>query len=372
MTARTPRKRKTIVEETLPEGYDDSGEPTSEFDVSLESVEDAETLKTVLENFGQTDNVTYRVYKQVPTGPPSFQYQSSTFDEEFLQRERGAGIYTVRVFINGKFKRAITVQCDAPLNGTATPSSPRDHHSEFLEKMLLTIMARENPVSATPAPTMPEIISAISQLDGLRGKQESAMETFIKGLELGRTFDGGGGGPSDWKSMLMGVVKDAAPHAIPAISSIIAARTNGGIPPNPNPVNPNPAPVIPQTPEQEAMLLEMMLKQGIATLKQQFAAGLDPDSAVDFVRIQAGLKPEYMQLVTAVLNMDYAELAKLDPDIGKEPFLTPFRSFIDGLRSEFVPEDSVDDDPGRVVGNEDDSRNNGLHSASRTAGPKVK
>jgi hypothetical protein len=361
MTARTgkPRKKRTIVEEEIPDGQSGLDEPLNEFDVSLESVDDTETLKSVLEQFGQTDNVLYRVYKQTPTGPPSFCYETPHFDEPFLQRERGAGIYTVRIFINGKCKKSIPVQVEAPTgtgSGASGPAfAPGDSHAQFLEKMLMALvsnMATHN--QSSQGPTITDLTTALANLDGLRGKQESGLDMFKQGMDMAKTMMdvAGGGGGGDWKSELLKMGREA----VPAITSIVQNRMT----------QPNGTPTVQPVQEQTMIDPEQMtdeqkkllLKQTITYLKGQFISGLPPESALDFIIANSG-NPQYQTVIRAVLAFSFEDIVKLDAELQSEPFNVCFRTVYDGLRSNFGSADSMDDDTGRDSGDDANVGNDG-------------
>src|ERR1700688_3312847 len=113
------RKKRTIIEESLPDTPEGTAE-LSEFDVSMEAVEDADTLKSVLAQFGET-NLVLKILRKSPTGP-EFCYQTDTLDEQFIQQNFGGGDYTVRIFINGNFRHAINIKIANRLVGTSQPN----------------------------------------------------------------------------------------------------------------------------------------------------------------------------------------------------------------------------------------------------------
>jgi hypothetical protein len=362
MTARVTRggrKKRTIIEETVPEGSDLVEDPLTEFDVSLEAADDTETLKSVLEQFGQTEQVLYRIYRQTPSGP-SFCYESSTFDEMFIQRERGEGSYVARIYINGRMKKSIPFQVDAPTNGTGKVNgNGGSSHEAFLEKMLMVLLTRE---SAGPAnvPTLADMTAALSNLDSLRGKQESGIEMLMKGIELARSIEPGGN--LDWKSELIKTVKDAAPGVLGIVSQTMAAK-NG--PPVPQVPTEQIVPAAPVTPEQEEQQMSFMLKSTIGMMKSQFMQGLDVDSALNLIMANAG-NPMYAPMIQKFISLSFEELVALDADIGKKPFYDLFKSLHDGLRYEFGPDDSVESDTGRNPGDVTDIRSHGSASKAGT------
>lgn len=107
-----PRKKRTTIEEVIPdsESAEDTGAVT-DFDVSLEDVEDAEKLREVLDQFGESE-VFFKVLRQDRTGS-EYCYQTEVIDEDFIQKNFGGGDYIARVFIKGKYKKSIKLKISA-------------------------------------------------------------------------------------------------------------------------------------------------------------------------------------------------------------------------------------------------------------------
>lgn len=336
------RKKRTIIEESLPDTPLEGTAEPSEFDVSMEAVEDADTLKSVLSQFGET-NLVLKILRKSPTGP-EFCYQTDSLDEQFIQQNFGGGDYTVRIFINGIFKHAINIKIANRLINPNNPvvSSPTDRHSEFLEKALLALLGRETPVPTQQATPVGELAQAMTQLHQLNGggsdRSEKMIETLIKGFELGKDLSAAGTG--DWKSELIGAVKHVLPEIMGAYSGM-----KQGIPPGTNPV---PAVNDPN----------VMLRSGIAYLKKKAISGVDPMLFVDFVAANAD-EEQYQGLIHAVLTKDYSDFAAIDPEIGTAPFIEWFKPLYDGIRSAFSPVDSMANDSAGKSGDTANPGNNG-------------
>lgn len=326
MPRATGKKRKTIIEETLPDGLEEGeGEPTT-FDVSMEAVEDAETLQGVLSQFGET-NVVMKVLREA-SGGAEFCYQTDTIDEEFIQKNFGGGTYQVRIFIGGRYRKTLKLQIASRITPTGNPlAETTSSHTAFLEKMVLALISKENvaPVPTAVQPTMLELTTALSNLDNLRGKQESGIEMLMKGIELSQSLNSTQAG--DWKTDLIRTAKDALPMFL---------NGRGG----------NPVP--PGVPPQQAQL-EVMLRSGIQFLKKKCMAGTDPNLIVEWVCANAE-EEQYQSLIRTVCTTEFAAFASLDPEIGTEPYFSWFKPLYDGIRSAFSGTDSVDDDPERHVG----------------------
>src|SRR6266446_8268305 len=137
------KKTTTVVEEVPVNEFDlENPQQPSEFDVSMESVEDAETLKEVLSQFGQAA-LNIKILRQTPTGA-EYCYQTDAIDEEFIQKNFGGGDFQARIFINGRYRKTIKIKIASRLessssrsDGQLSPDTISNRHSEFLEKMVL-------------------------------------------------------------------------------------------------------------------------------------------------------------------------------------------------------------------------------------------
>jgi hypothetical protein len=320
----------------------------NDFDVTLEDVQDTEQLKEVLEQFGITEGIIYRIYRSTPSGP-SFCYETAEYSETFLQRERGAGAYVVRIYIDAKYKKSIPVQVDAPASGPGTAENQTGSHSAFLEKMLMALILKDHQ-PAPAGPSITDLTTALSNLDALRGKQESGIDLFMKAFTLAKDLQGDKDNSSgDWKTELLKMGRDA----IPAITSVVQARTQ----PNPPPTQVQEPPVIDPNQLTEEQR-KGMLRQAITYLKSQFISGLPPESALDFIVANSG-NPQYQAIITAVLSYRFEDILELDHEIKSEPFHLCFRTLYDGLRSEFGGEDTVENDPRGDTGDVANAGNDG-------------
>jgi hypothetical protein len=340
------RKRTTTVTEEIPEGEVLEGqEPVSEFDLSLEQVQDLEAMNAVLEDYGIEESVrNFKIFKVVD-GVQRYVFEHPSLDEAYIQRERGGGNYVARFFFHGKYKKSIPVFIeDLPESAIkANGNGNGNGHQVFLEKMLMALILKENQ-SSNGTPSITELTQALANMDSLRGKQESTVDLLIKGIEMGRSFDGSGGS-LDWKTELMRLAKDNLPGVVGVIQQGIAAK-NGQ--PVPVPVSANVPPVV----QDEGQQMALMLKHAIGVLKSQFMMGLDGESAVALIMTNIA-NPQYQHIIQQFVMMSFDELVALDADIGKEPFQSRFRFVHDGLRSALSEADTVDTDsrggPGDVV-----------------------
>jgi hypothetical protein len=352
----TARKKRTIIEEQIPDGTPiDMGEQVSDFDVALESVEDAETLRRVLEEHGQS-GASYKVYRQTSSGD-EFCFVTDSIDEEFIQKNFGGGDFKIRVFINGKFRIPMKLKIAPRIestNGNGHVYGTEHRHMDFLEKLVLAQIAGNG--GGNHGPSISELTGALANLDSLRGKQESGMDIFQKGVSFAREIlDMKPSSTGDWKSELISGVKEA----LPTIAGMIPGARK------PVAVNPQEqvSAVSQATPEQQTE----MIKQGLAYLKKQCLKNVDPDLIIEWVENNA---EDYQPLIHMVLNLPFEEFVKIDAEIGNEPFKQWFTRLFDGLRSAFVPADSVGVDSAGDNGDRVDARDNG--KSSKDSKPKSK
>lgn len=338
------RKKVTTVTEELPEGQTpiEDGE-TSTYELDVQRADDIETVERILEDNGIT-NVTYRFYDN----DGGYCYSSPELDYDRARREtKGGKNCKLGVFIGNKIVRMVPFPL-APMDATVTPSAPQNNGNAgeigFLKDLLLKLIDKGNTAPPSPpVPTLADMTSALANLDTLRGKQESAMETFIKGLEFGQSQSGA----TDWKTDLIRGAKEVIPHITDAITTM-----KGGTQLNPA-LQPDPATGLPP---------EHVIKAGIVYLKKKAIAGVDPDLIVEWVVNNA---EEYQDFLRVVLNTEFADVAKFDPEISTEPFATWFKSLFERLRSAFAEPDTVDDDTRGDMGN---GGNPGSDGEPRTAG----
>src|SRR5215831_4549416 len=342
------RKTTTIVETPVVENdLGEENQPVGEFELSLEQVQDLETLNNVLEQYGVEEGVLFKVY-QIVNGIQRYKYENPKLDEQYIQQHLGGGDFVARLFINGKYKRSINVAVDA-LEETDKPNGGRDSHSVFLEKMLMALLMKEHKPAA--GNSVNDLVQALGSLDAMRGKQETAMDTFIKGMEMADRFGGRGDGKFDLKRELIDIAKDNAPALIHAVNSGLALRGGGPMPPAPPPQNattapdPNPQP----TQEQLEQQMNFMLRSAIGMLKQQCAAQVQVESVIDLV-MGNFTNPQYQPMIIQFAAMDFQDLVKLDAQIGNVPFNIWFQSLHDGLRSALASLDTMGDDSGGSAG----------------------
>lgn len=351
--------KKTIIEETLPEREEINEGPT-ELDFNLEEVRTTEALAEILEQFPDA-GITVKIFDQSGAyrfTPPD----PRNIDPELIRKRCGAGNFVGRIYINGKYRQPIDIPIGEinPDPNDPQKTTPGDSHSQFLEKLLLTILAREpqTPANGNPAPTLLEVVQSLSAVDQLRGKQESTLDTFIKGIEIGKGM-GDGGGAFDWKQELFRLVAGNAPTILDGVQALVGQVGQRRNPPPPSPPVTVAAPPPEGEPEGEQTVIpEIYYKEGIAFVKGRLLAGMDPDTIINWVYDNRDVQT-YQPFLTAILREPFEYFEKIDAEIGQEPFRSKFLAIHNGIRSLFNEEYDMGLDSGGQSGNTSDPSSNG-------------
>jgi hypothetical protein len=340
------KKTTTIVEEIPPDAQAielDSGE-TSPFDLDLHRAEDAETVEQVLRDNG-ISNVTYRFYDN----DGGYCYSSPELDYDRARREtRGGKHCKMGVFVGGRLVRMVPFPL-APLADNSAISTPAyaSNDTVFMKELLLKLIENRGTGPVTAGPSLTELTAALSNLDNLRGKPESTMDSFQKGMEFAQSLTG----TTDWKTDVLRTIRDIAPQVMGVFGG------KGGMPLNPD-SREQPVAELPP---------DSMIKEGIKYLKKKAIAGVEPELIIDWVYNNG---EEYEALLRVVLNSEFADFVKFDPEIGTEPFVSWFKPLFDGLRSAFARQDPMDNDTGRDVGNHSHIGSDGQPSPNGIGKPK--
>lgn len=351
--AKKGRTKKTIIEEILPAGSGDEPEGPTELDFNLEEVRDTEKLFEVLEQFPDA-GITVKIYDQSGAyrfTPPDPQH----IDEELIRKRCGSGAFVGRVYVDGKYRQSIDIPIGEVNPDPNEPSKPVavDNHSQFLEKMLLTLLARENPAPAAHVPSITELVTSLAGIDALRGKQESGMEMFIKGMTMGRDMSDSGG-DFNWKQELFRLISTNAPALLTGVEAIVGGR----LPTTPPPPTTPPATIPNPEPQEQPVNAEMYYKEGISYVKQRLLAGMDPDTIINWVYDNRDV-PTYQPFLTVILREPFEFFEKIDAEIGQEPFRSKFMAIHNGIRSLFNEEYEMGLDTGRDGGDTGNPGSNG-------------
>lgn len=304
------KTKTTTVKETLPD--ESAGVEEGFFFGS----EDDELLQKIRKQYGD-GTVKFKVYRVV-AGKPVFITESTENVDEAQLQEFGAGRYAIRIFINGEAKDTVYVEvADKPGKPAAAGSVDSIQNQlyrdqiQFGQQMILALINKNSGNGG--GFTMQDAIALAALVKG----NGNGVEHVLKGLELGLANAGGGGG-SDWKSLLVSTLKEFAP----AINTAIVANA----PPQPN-GQPAQLPAMTQTQDQ-------LLIQALNMIKAKVIAGLPVGLALDWLVANAS-DPQYQNYMKLALSKSFEDLVKLDNELANEPFNSWFREFLLGMKEHF-------------------------------------
>lgn len=293
-----PRKKKTIVEETLPDN------PSIEQD-------DIADIVCVLT----------KVYK-LNSGGKSFCFQTTEpVDEVSIQAQYPSGGKFVVLEYNGLNQVINTTHIDIepkPLtveangNGSDVRTQMLMQELAFSRNMMMEmIRGLFNGKQQSASTPLGELAQAMQVVHEMKAGS-NPVDLIIKGMELGVKSNGGGG---DWKAELVSAAKDV----IPAVVQTMGATR--------------------QTQQGQQTMIQAtpasMIKQGIDWLKPQILGGMTVDLAIGWV-IQNRYDPLCQQLMSNAIKGDVNTFIQIDPEIANEPYKTWFITAIQLLKDEYA------------------------------------
>lgn len=311
------------------------------------------SIQKLLSQFGDGEIVA-KVYELRPSGEECFLRVIPSPTPEKVSEEsiragnhgRG-GKFVLRFLVDGELRSTQQLLiADDPsaasvLSGNGTSDPTLQLLLQKITALEIQLANRQNP-EREPINNLADAMLKLQQLQA--PKQDTSLDTILKCIEIGKSLGGGGG--SDWGSIIKDVVKEIGP----TIAPLIMSAANGGVQRPGLPAGTNGG--------DSAMVEEQMLKQGIAFLKKKCMMRSDPGLYVDMVIDNAEEFP-YSRLVHIATTQEFSAFTNLDPELGQEPYQTFFKTIYDGLRSNFGRTNSVDVDSGRTDGNENNPSGNG-------------
>lgn len=317
-------KKKTIIEETIPDG-----ETTGAETFTLADTDDAELLLEKVKTQYGGSRVNVKVYKILAGHKPIYQFESDHMVTEARLQLNGGGLYELRFFVDGLHKHTEEIEvADKPVDHSQ-PTNPADIQIQMLREqsqmnrdLLMAVLGRGQ--NSTPMSEIATIWGLIHGTNGGGGTSEKMIEMFTKGMELGA----GRSGELDWKTALIQTAKEIIPPAMQVV-----AATKGVPMPQ---IQPNPA-------AQQQLPPDAVLKTGIDFLKTKILAGLPVGLALDWVVANAA---DYQQFLAVATSKTFEDFVKIDNDLANEPFNTWVRQFLTGLKEHFKEVNETEDEHG--------------------------
>ena len=337
MVVQMPRKKKTIVEETLPDNP-----PAGD------------------EGFVDQICVVSKVYK-INSGGRAFCYQSQEpVDEVSIQAQYPSGGKFVVIEYNGlnDVLRTTHIEIEPKPLAITNGNNGDDFRTRMLMdelnftrnmmlKMIENMSNGKGGQSATPFGELVEGMRLMHEMS----PATSPADLILKGLELGMKA-GGNGGAGDWKAELISAAKDTLPAVVQAVSANRQQLQQGQT----TMIAPTPA---------------AMIKQGIDWLKPQILGGMSTDLAVGWV-IQNSREPMCNQLIAMAIQGDVNTFIQHDAELAKEPYRTWFETAIQLLKDEYAQQQGGNpDDSERGIGDNPDAANDANIGAGKSTVLKV-
>ncbi|MCI0618950.1 hypothetical protein L0244_38750 [bacterium] len=324
------RKKRTIVDEDLPE-------------VSTDIDSDVSDIIVVLS----------KVYK-LNNGARSFCFQTQEpVDEVSVQAQYPSGGKFVVLEYNGLNQLVNTTHIDIepkPLPVGVNGNGVMDLQNRLLmdeiawtRQMLMQLLTNKN--GNQPATPVIELVQALQGIHSLAPNGRDPIELLIKGMELGAKSNGASG---DWKSDLIHTAKEVLTPAVEAFGAFKQQQLTQH-----NPMITNALPSV------------SILKQGITWIKSKILSGLEPDFAVGWIVRNAN---EYQPFLELAIKGSIESFIELDSEIANEPYRTWFTTAIQLLKDEYEQQSANNPD---VDGGNGDSSDVAVNEESRPRKSKI-
>lgn len=297
-----PRKKKTIVEETIPD------EP-----IGIDSDTDIVCVLT-------------KVYK-LSGGGKSFCFQTTEpVDEVTIQAQYPTGGKFVVFEFNSLNQQIGTTHIDIepkPLALSAANGNGDIRSQMLLEELAFTrnmmlqmiqgLFQNKTQQAATPLGELAQAMQVVHQLSPVG----NPVDLIVKGMELG--INANGGAP-DWKAQLVSSAKELVP-------AIMTARQQT------QPIQNVQQPI--------TLPPAALIKQGIDWIKPKIIGGMDTGLAIEWV-IRNGNDPLFQQLLANAIQGDINTFIQLDAEIANEPYRTWFTTAIQQIKEWYAAQQSAD------------------------------
>ncbi len=361
-----PRKKRTIVEETLPDNT-----LTTPDGETIMFGDDA-PLDEVFDSFGE-ESFLMKVYRITPTGS-SFVFSSTEkpnpalFESSIQERCPSGGKFVVRFYKNNRIiepSRHVEVE---PRPTTVNVSSNAAESVYAVQVKMLTdqLMMMQNMVMAfigRPAPVtqqtpVNEMLAVITAMNGIHGNKPDSVDMLVKGMELAKGLNGGA---ADWKAELVSTAKEV----LVPVAGVIAQHKMQQQQPQPNPT-------IQQIPERTIdngmKPSASLIKMALSTLKPQIMSNmLEPGLAVDWI-VANGTNPMYQPFLAIALQGDVNTIIAIDPEFANEPYKSWATQVITMLKEAYA--NNQGDSDGRT-GNSPDTTGNEIISTGIAPVPQA-
>lgn len=329
-----PRKKRTIVEETLPDKPETGDDNITDYVCVLTKV--------------------YRL----TNGERFFCFQTDVpVDEMSIANQFPAGGKFIVIEHNSEGSvldtRAINIEAMGT-NAQPNNGNGNGHHSEIAMlrdellfsrsmtlKMIEGLFNKQNQPQQTP---VAELIAGLQGLHALSGTGKDPYDMMVKGIELANKYGGNGNGGGDLKEQLIDAAKQILP---PVINAFGSSR--------------QPPPMMSTTGAQPMITesQDTMLKEGLKWLKSRIIAGqMSPDFAAEML-IQFGSTDErYQPILKTAISGTIDNFIAVDVEIGNQPFRDWFTAAIKTVKEWYAEQNNDDSDLDGTSGNNTNTKPN--------------
>lgn len=358
-----PRKKRTIVEETLP----DNSITTPEGETIMFG--DDTPIDEVFDTFGE-EPFLIKVYRITPTGSSwafniTEKPNPAMFESLIQDRCPMGGKFVCRFYKNNRIiepSRHIEIE-PKPVSNVPVTNNTNEVVINMLQQQLATFQNMVMAFIGRPAPIaqqtpVNELVTVMTAMNAMNGNKPDSVDMLIKGMELGK---GIGGAATDWKTELVSTAKDVLAPVAGAIAQHKLQQQN----------MPQANPSLQQIPERTNNGMApsgLLIKTALGTLKPKIMAGmLEPGLAVDWI-IANATDAMYQPFLAMALQGDINTIIGIDPEFANEPYRGWATQVITMLKEAYANNQGNSD--GRT-GDHTDTTSNEIISSGVVATPQA-
>lgn len=326
----------------------------------FESSDASANINRLLSQFGEGE-IVCKVYEVKSGGEEHFKYSiiSPTPDKvsedsvRKVNRGRG-GVFKLRFIVDGECRTtqelfiADSPEFDAAALLAPGAASVGSAGEQLLLQRLASIESQLQARSRVDREPILDMVEAMVKIQALNpAKPDMSVDTILKCIELGKSLGGSpAGATSEWGEIFKDVAKSIGPGLLPLLMGGRAPEqaASGSLAPQPE--------------EQERMLKQQLLKQGIEYLKKKCTMGSSPDLYLEMILDNAEEYP-YSHLVHLAATSEFSAFEAIDPDIAQPAFRPFFLTIFDGLRQQLSQPSDVAGNSGGSNGNAGNASGNG-------------
>lgn len=291
------RKRKTIIEEVLPDTATNEGDTNIDASDLVIAGSKIYKLNNGSKSFCMvTTEPVDEVFiqSQYPNGGKFVVLEFNQMNELLHQNHYEIEPKTMAVAING----------NGGSGGNDIQIRMLFEELNFTRQMLMQQLQNNK---GNGGGSISELVAALAGLHQLAPGGKDPVELIIKGMELGSRNTGA----TDWKTELLSTIKEVAPSAIQAVA-MSNRQPNGQ------------QPMLVASPEDN-------LKQGLQWIKSKIVGGMSTDLAVEWLISNAN-DPQYHHLLSTAIQGTVDNFIAIDPEIANEPYRTWFTNAINEIK----------------------------------------